>query len=166
MAWDDARAGDAVSVESHRLSGARRRGEILEVLGEGERRRYRVRWDDGRETIFHPADDAELHPKGRRARRAKPVAARARPAPPAAAAGADRRPRPELRAAPGDRLVIHGHQLGRPPRDAEILEALGPRGTAPFRVRWSDTGRESILRPGDDAAVEHFPRRRRAARRG
>lgn len=63
--------------------------------------------------------------------------------------------RRRLRVRPGDRLVIHGHRLGEPERDAEIL-AVGPGGRPPFRVRWSDTGRESIVYPGPDARVEHF----------
>ena len=58
-------------------------------------------------------------------------------------------------AAPGDRLVVHSHHLGEPPRDAEILEVRGPDG--PYRVRWDD-GRESIVYPGSDVTVEHFPR--------
>jgi len=64
----------------------------------------------------------------------------------------------------GDRLVIRGHRLGEPDRDAEILEVIGVGGGPPYRVRWSDTGREGLLFPGTDAVVEHFPRRRRGAR--
>jgi len=67
--------------------------------------------------------------------------------------------RPTLAARPGDRLVIHGHRLGEPERDAEIL-AVGAGGAPPFRVRWSDTGREALLYPGSDARVEHFERAR------
>jgi Ca2+-transporting ATPase len=60
-----------------------------------------------------------------------------------------------LRARPGDRLVIHGHRLEEPERDAEIL-AVGRNGGPPFRVRWSDSGREGLLYPGSDARVEHL----------
>lgn len=59
-------------------------------------------------------------------------------------------------AAPGDRLVVRGHRLGEPDRDAEILEARGPGGGPPFLVRWSDDGRVSLLYPGSDARVEHL----------
>lgn len=62
--------------------------------------------------------------------------------------------------AAGDRLVVHAHHQGQPERDAEILEVLGADGP-PFRVRWDD-GRESIIFPGPDVFVEHFPRRRRS----
>jgi hypothetical protein len=75
-----------------------------------------------------------------------------------------------LQAKRGDRLVIRAHHLGEPARDAEILAALGEDGGPPFRVRWEDTGRESIFFPGSDAYVEHLvsdrPRRRRRSAPG
>ena len=43
------------------------------------------------------------------------------------------------------------------PRDAEILEVLGENGP-PYHVRWESDGHESIIYPGSDATVEHFPR--------
>jgi Domain of unknown function (DUF1918) len=61
-----------------------------------------------------------------------------------------------LRARPGDRLVIHGHRLGQPERDGEILEARGDGGGPPFLVRWEDTGSVTLLFPGSDASVEHL----------
>ena len=37
-------------------------GEILEIRGEPEHERYRIRWEDGHESIFHPADgEATIH---------------------------------------------------------------------------------------------------------
>jgi hypothetical protein len=72
-----------------------------------------------------------------------------------------------LRARPGDRLVIRGHRLGEPVRDGEILEVRGADGGPPFRVRWEDTGAETILFPGTDAYVEQLaPRRREVALSG
>lgn len=59
----------------------------------------------------------------------------------------------------GDRLVVHAHRQGQPEQDAEILEVLNGERAA-YRVRWSD-GRESILYPGSDVFVEHYPRRGR-----
>lgn len=70
-----------------------------------------------------------------------------------------------LRARAGDRLVIHPHHLGEPARDGEILEALGDGDGPPFRVRWEDGGRETILFPGSDAFVEHLAAPARRARR-
>jgi hypothetical protein len=60
-----------------------------------------------------------------------------------------------MRAGVGDRVVVHGHQLGEPERDAEILEIRGPRGAPPYLVRWDD-GRVTTLYPGSDVSVDHF----------
>lgn len=61
-----------------------------------------------------------------------------------------------LHAEPGDRLVIRGHHVGEPDRDAEILEVLGDDGTPPYLVRWEDDGRVSRLYPSSDAHIHHF----------
>ncbi len=75
--------------------------------------------------------------------------------------------RPGLRAEPGDRLVIRGHRLGERERDGEILAALGAGGGPPFRVRWSDSGAETLLYPGSDAYVDHLaPAQPREGKRG
>ncbi len=63
---------------------------------------------------------------------------------------------PQLRASPGDRLVIRGHYQGEPQRDGEILEVLGEDGAPPFLVRWSENGHVSEFFPSSDASVEHF----------
>jgi hypothetical protein len=49
-----ARAGDGILVESKKVTQPGRRGVIEEVLQE-EPPRFRVRWDDGRTSIFTPA---------------------------------------------------------------------------------------------------------------
>jgi hypothetical protein len=61
-----------------------------------------------------------------------------------------------MRAAVGDRLVIKGHHLGEPDRDAEVLEVHGKDGEPPWLVRWSDDGHEGLFFPGSDAVVEHL----------
>jgi hypothetical protein len=63
-----------------------------------------------------------------------------------------------LRAAPGDRLVIHGHHVGEPDRDGEIVEVHGDDGAAPYTVRWTD-GHVSRFYPSSDACVQHFEHR-------
>ena len=68
----------------------------------------------------------------------------------------DEPPPPQLRARPGDRLLIVPHHLGEPARDGEILEAQGAAGGAPFLVRWEDTGRVSLFYPGSDARIERL----------
>jgi hypothetical protein len=61
-----------------------------------------------------------------------------------------------MQASAGDRLIIKGHHVGEPDRDAEILEVLGEDGGPPFQVRWDDDGHEGLFFPGSDAVVEHF----------
>ena len=61
-----------------------------------------------------------------------------------------------MKANVGDRIVIHGHHLGEPDRDCEVLAVDGVDGGPPFRVRWGDTGHEALFFPGTDATVQHF----------
>ena len=59
----DAQKGDRITVESNKIGGVTRAGEVVEVLtGSGVAPHYRVRWDDGRETTFFPSSDAHLAP--------------------------------------------------------------------------------------------------------
>jgi rRNA processing protein Gar1 len=53
--------GDVIVIEEHHLGEGRRIGEILDVFGPGAREHYRVRWDDGRESLFYPSNDAVIH---------------------------------------------------------------------------------------------------------
>jgi Ala-tRNA(Pro) deacylase len=54
--------GDVIIVGGHSVGGEKLIGEILEIRGGEEHERYRVRWEDGHESIFHPADgDATIH---------------------------------------------------------------------------------------------------------
>lgn len=64
--------------------------------------------------------------------------------------------RDDMTASAGDRLVIRGHHVGEPDRDAEILEVLGPEGAPPYVVRWEEDGHVSRLYPGSDAYVDHL----------
>ncbi len=61
-----------------------------------------------------------------------------------------------MKAAPGDRIIIKGHHIGQPDRDAEILEVRGDDGGPPYVVRWGDTGHEGFFFPGSDAQIHHF----------
>jgi hypothetical protein len=56
-----AHVGDRL--EARALHGQPARcGEIVEVLGEQGHQRYRVRWDDGHESIVFPADGVSVTP--------------------------------------------------------------------------------------------------------
>jgi hypothetical protein len=61
-----------------------------------------------------------------------------------------------MRASVGDRIVVKGHRVGEPDRDAEILEVHGEEGEPPYVVRWSDDGHEGLFFPGSDAAVQQL----------
>jgi hypothetical protein len=63
-----------------------------------------------------------------------------------------------MHASKGDRIIVHGHRTGEPSRECDVLEVHGDDGTAPFVVRWTDTGQEGIFFPGPDATVEHYDR--------
>jgi hypothetical protein len=52
--------GDLVVIAGHRVGEQERIGEILEVLGAPSHERYRVRWDDGHESLFYPGSDATI----------------------------------------------------------------------------------------------------------
>jgi hypothetical protein len=55
--------GDVVTVAGHHVGEPQRVGEILDVLGDPGHNRYRVRWDDGHESIFYPSSDAVIKHK-------------------------------------------------------------------------------------------------------
>ena len=61
-----------------------------------------------------------------------------------------------MQASVGDRIVIRGHRVGELERDCEVLEVHGKDGGAPYIVRWSDDGHETLYFPGPDATVQHF----------
>jgi hypothetical protein len=64
-----AQAGDVVEITGHRVGNAPRMGEILEVLGEPEEQHFRVRWEDGHESLFYPSSDAVVRPARARSER-------------------------------------------------------------------------------------------------
>jgi hypothetical protein len=63
-----AHVGDVVVVAGHRVGEAKRTGEILAVLGENAQEHYRVRWQDGHESIYRPGSDAVVEHRPRRAK--------------------------------------------------------------------------------------------------
>jgi hypothetical protein len=61
----DWKPGDVLIVQG-RIADVPREGEILEVLGEPAHPHFFVRWDDGHESIFYPAEGVTLrHPPTR-----------------------------------------------------------------------------------------------------
>jgi hypothetical protein len=58
--------GYVVEIHGHRVGEKSRTGEILEVLGTPGHEHFRVRWDDGRESVYYPSTDAIVRPGLRR----------------------------------------------------------------------------------------------------
>jgi hypothetical protein len=54
--------GDLLEIQGHSIGDPTRTGEILEVLGTPEHAHFRVRWEDGHESIFYPSSDAIVRP--------------------------------------------------------------------------------------------------------
>ena len=55
-----AQVGDEIVVDSVEVAGHKREGEILDVIEHEGLEHYKVRWDDGKETIFFPGADAHV----------------------------------------------------------------------------------------------------------
>lgn len=59
-----------------------------------------------------------------------------------------------MQAQVGDRLHVHGRNVGNPDQLGEIVEVRGDGGAPPYVVRFPD-GRETLVFPGPDCVVEH-----------
>jgi hypothetical protein len=59
-----------------------------------------------------------------------------------------------MEAAQGDRIVVHGRNVGSSDRHGVILEVRGEGGHPPYVVRFDD-GHEAVMYPGGDFAVDH-----------
>lgn len=62
--------GDLIVIAGHHVGEAERLGEIVEVIGDPGREHYRVRWEDGHESVFYPGSDAIVRHSSRPAGRA------------------------------------------------------------------------------------------------
>jgi RimK family alpha-L-glutamate ligase len=63
-----ARPGDEIVIAGHSVGETPKTAVILEVLGEPDHVRFRVRWEDGHESIYFPGDDAIIRRPEPRAR--------------------------------------------------------------------------------------------------
>ena len=57
-----------------------------------------------------------------------------------------------MHATVGDRLVVHGKQVGSADLEADVIEVRGENGAPPYLVRFQD-GHESLVFPGPDCEV-------------
>ena len=55
-----AHVGDGILVDSMELGHPPRKGEVIEVRGDGDVQHYLVRWDDGRESYFYPGNTSHV----------------------------------------------------------------------------------------------------------
>ena len=55
-----AECGDQIVIETSTLAAPLRRGEVVEVIGQGEHEHYRMRWEDGHESVYFPGPDAHV----------------------------------------------------------------------------------------------------------
>ena len=56
----DAKVGDEIVVDGVIAGEPKREGEILEVMDRGGVVHYRVRWDDGHESLFYPGSTTHV----------------------------------------------------------------------------------------------------------
>ncbi len=56
----EARIGDEIVVDAPHTGDVTRKGEILEVIDPHGVVHFRVRWDDGHESVFFPSSDAHV----------------------------------------------------------------------------------------------------------
>jgi hypothetical protein len=56
----EAQVGDRIIVESNKVGGSRKAGEVREVIEGAGGKHYRVRWEDGHESIVFPSSDASV----------------------------------------------------------------------------------------------------------
>lgn len=66
-----------------------------------------------------------------------------------------------MQAKVGDRLHVHGRNVGIPDQLSVIIEVRGPDGSPPYLVRHPD-GHEALVFPGADAMVEKGQKARKA----
>jgi hypothetical protein len=64
VAGEPVTAGDRIEITGHSVGDAPRTAEVIEVLGAGDREHYRVRWEDGHESVLYPGEDAVVHRTG------------------------------------------------------------------------------------------------------
>jgi ribosomal 30S subunit maturation factor RimM len=62
----EAQIGDQIIVESNKVGQGRRVGDVVDVLKGSAGLHFRVRWDNGQETVLYPSSDAVVvHPDRR-----------------------------------------------------------------------------------------------------
>jgi len=55
-----AKPGDTIRAPSEKVGQPERRGKLVELLGDDEHPRFKVRWEDGHETVLVPGPDVSI----------------------------------------------------------------------------------------------------------
>ena len=63
----DTMVGDIIEITGHAVGDAPHKAEVVEVLGKPGHAHFRVRWEDGRESIYFPGGDSRIHRPDRKA---------------------------------------------------------------------------------------------------
>jgi hypothetical protein len=71
-----------------------------------------------------------------------------------------------MKAAVGDRIVTASGVVGGAVRDGVVTECPHDDGSPPYRVKWSDTGEETLVYPGSDTFVDPDARAARGEQAG
>ncbi|HUJ56349.1 MAG TPA: DUF1918 domain-containing protein [Gaiellaceae bacterium] len=62
------RPGDVISLTGRHVGDTGRTGEVVDVLGEEPNPHYRVRWEDGHESVIYPTETMTVVRSKRRQR--------------------------------------------------------------------------------------------------
>ena len=62
--------GDWIEIDAVEVGAARRKGQIVEVLGEPGHEHYRVRWEDDHVSVFFPGSSTHVIHKNEHVSRA------------------------------------------------------------------------------------------------
>ena len=57
----------------------------------------------------------------------------------------------------GDRIIVEGTRLGDRRRIGVIVAIAHPDGAPPYRVKWLDDGRTTLIFPGPESRIEPEP---------
>jgi hypothetical protein len=63
------KVGDLIEITGHSVGDSPRTAQIVEVIGAEGHEHFRVKWEDGHESIYFPSSDARIVRPARRAKR-------------------------------------------------------------------------------------------------
>ena len=61
----NAHVGDHIIIESNKVGGGRKTGEVVQIIEGASGPHYRIHWDDGHESTVFPSTDAFVETSSR-----------------------------------------------------------------------------------------------------